>query len=252
MTIAMLPLSLMFFLTALLYASVGFGGGSTYLALLYLSGLDFRIIPILALLCNIIVVSANMVNHVRTQSIESRIVIPFLMSSIPCAFIGGLVPIGKSHFLWILGLSLLAAALRLFLTKSLSSDNIIPKWSHVFRIGLPVGSILGFVSGITGLGGGIFLAPILYLLKWGHPRQIAASASLFILLNSISGITGHILKSGTFPDAKLILPLGGVVLAGAFIGSNLGHFRWQRFTLQRVTALLILFVSLRILWDKFH
>lgn len=241
----------LFSCTAFIYATVGFGGGSTYLALLYLAGIDYVGLPIIALICNIIVVIGNSINHTRHRSFEMKLITPFLLASIPFSFLGGLLPVNQNLFLWILGVSLLVAALRLLLTDTIMSDTILPDWRTACIVGIPTGAALGLLSGITGLGGGIFLAPILYLLRWGQPRQIAASASLFILFNSVSGLIGQILKSQTIPPVHFIVPLAIAVAIGGIFGTQMGYIRIKKPMLQRITAVLILFVSLKILWEQF-
>ena len=159
----MIILSILFFVTAILYSSVGFGGGSTYLALLLIWGIPYYIFPIIALSCNIIVVSGNCFNYIRTGNLNLKLLIPYLIGSIPMAFLGGSLSIEKELFELILFLVLTFAGI-LLLFKFRSYDDkeenyrIIPIYFSIL-----VGGILGFVSGVVGIGGGIFLSPILFL-----------------------------------------------------------------------------------------
>jgi uncharacterized membrane protein YfcA len=190
----MIILSILFFITAILYSSVGFGGGSTYLALLLIWDIPYYIFPVIALTCNIIVVSGNSFNYMRAGNYNIRLILPFLFGSIPAAFIGGSLEINKEIFEILLFLVLSIAGLLLLLNNKSYEDNEykIRKLNLVFSF--LIGLILGLVSGIVGIGGGIFLSPILFLLKAEKPKIIVTTASLFILINSISGILGQFTK----------------------------------------------------------
>ncbi len=238
----------LFFVTAVVYASVGFGGGSTYLALLVLSGIPYGAIPKLALICNLIVVTGGLYHYLRQSLLPYRRVLPFILTSVPLAYLGGSIPLDKRLFLTLLAISLAIAGLRLLLTGySVQSRN--PRSDRtIWGLGLSVGALLGFVSGLVGIGGGIFLSPLLYFLRWGSAREIAAMSSMFIFVNSLSGLVGQFSKSGLPLDLSWILPLVLAVFVGGQIGSRLsaGHLRAMQ--LQRITAVLILFVSARIFW----
>ena len=195
----MIILSILFLITAILYSSVGFGGGSTYLALLLIWEIPYYIFPILALICNIIVVSGNSINYIASGNLNLKILVPYLVGSVPFAFIGGTINLDKEIFEIILFIVLSLAGVLLLLSSNSYKKNfklrIIPKYISIF-----IGSTLGLLSGIVGIGGGIFLSPILYLLKVGYPRQIATTASLFILINSISGVFGQLTKQNVMND----------------------------------------------------
>lgn len=238
----------LFMATAVAYSSVGFGGGSTYLALLAISGVSMTVMPSTALVCNIAVTAMGCWKFGRAGHFRAKTVLPFLTSSVPAAYWGGLVPIGKEAFFLLLGLSLLAASLRLFLPDEPVRGVRDVTWRRALLVGLPIGASLGFVSGITGIGGGIFLAPVLYFLGWEKARVIAASASLFILANSVSGLAGQLVKNSFAFDAGLAIPLATAALCGSFIGADLGSLRLSSMWLRRVTAILVLFVSMNVLW----
>lgn len=239
----------LFFVTAALYASAGFGGGSTYLALLVLFGVSYQDVPSMALICNIIVVSGGLWFHHRAGTLSLKLVIPFLLSSVPMAFLGGQIPVGKTLFLILLGITLLVASLQLLITEK-KFEACGPKtWREALKVGMPVGAVLGFVSGITGIGGGIFLAPGLYFLRWGNARQVAAAASLFIFVNSFAGLSGQLIKNSFRVSWTLILPLALAVFFGGQIGSRLCTRQLNKIVLQRLTGALVFLVSLRIFWQ---
>ena len=242
----MFILSILFFVTAILYSSVGFGGGSTYLALLLIWDVPYYIFPVIALFCNVIVVSGNSINYVRAGNLNRRLIIPYLIGSIPFAFLGGSINIDKYIFEILLFFVLSVAGILLLInSNSFKSENIKIKEINNF-ISILIGSILGFVSGIVGIGGGIFLSPILFLMKAGYPKQIATTASLFILINSISGILGQLTKENVINEILNYWPLFIVVL----LGGQLGNFLNLRFLSNKIlavmTSLLVIFVAIRL------
>lgn len=242
----------LFFLTALVYSSAGFAGGSTYLALLVLAGMPIALLPSIALSCNIVVALTGFVLYAKERRINLKMVLPFLMGSIPMAYVGGKTPIGREEFLLLLGLSLFAASLRLVLPMVGVEEGRRPlAWGRSLKIGVPLGAVLGFVSGLTGIGGGIFLAPVLYFLGWGGARRIAAAANVFILVNSISGLTGQFAKNSFRWDVTAMLPLILAVFVGGLAGTRVGLKGIRPIQLKQVTAGLILFVSLNVLWRWF-
>ena len=242
----MIILSILFFVTALIYSSVGFGGGSTYLAILLIWGVPYTIFPVIALVCNIIVVSGNSINFIRSKNINFNLLFPYLIGSIPFAFIGGSITIEKSLFEILLFCVLLVAGIFLLIeSKSFSEEKIkinqIPK-----LISISIGSIIGFMSGIVGIGGGIFLSPLLFLMKAGYARHITSSASLFILINSIFGIAGQLTKDQILDQVIIYWPLFLSVLVGGQIGSVLNIKFLPNKILALLTSFLVIFVAIRI------
>ena len=238
-------LTIFFFITAILYSSVGFGGGSTYLALMLIWGIPFYIFPIIALFCNIIVVSGNSVNFIRSGNLNIKLLIPYLIGSIPFAFIGGSIPIEKEFFEILLFITLIIAGFFLLMeSKSFNQNEIkinnIPKIFSVI-----IGSIIGFISGLIGIGGGIFLSPLLFLIKAGYPKHITSTASLFILINSIFGIAGQLTKNISLSEFLNYWPLFVAVLIGGQIGSNLNIKFLSNRILAVTTSLLVIFVAVR-------
>ena len=241
----MVILSILFFITAILYSSVGFGGGSTYLALLLIWDIPYYIFPVLALLCNIIVVTGNSINYVRAGNHNFKLLIPFLIGSIPMAFLGGTLLMDKEIFEILLFLVLSIAGLLLLINnKSYLDKNIIVKKLNSF-VSIFIGSVLGLISGIVGIGGGIFLSPILFLLKADIPKNIVTTASLFILVNSISGILGQLTKEIVLNEIKFYWPLFLSVLIGGLFGNYLNLKIFSNRFLAVITSLLVIFVAFR-------
>ena len=241
----MIILSILFFITAILYSSVGFGGGSTYLALLLVWDIPYYIFPIIALLCNIIVVSGNSFNYIRSGNHNFKLLIPFLIGSVPLAFVGGTLKIEKDIFEILLFFVLLIAGILLLINnKSYENNNLITKKINI-TISLFIGSVLGLISGIVGIGGGIFLSPILFLLKAEKPKVIVTTASLFILINSISGIFGQLTKDNILIELTNYLPLFICVFVGGLLGNYLNLKIFTSRMLAITTSLLVIFVSIR-------
>ena len=241
----MIILSILFFVTAILYSSVGFGGGSTYLALLLLWGIPYFILPIIALCCNIIVVSGNCFNYIRAGNLNLKLLIPYLIGSVPLAFIGGSIPVEKRFFeILLFSVLTIAGILLLFKFKSYNEDEKSYKKIPII-ISIIIGAILGFISGVVGIGGGIFLSPILFLIKAGKPKHIVTAASLFILINSVSGIIGQLTKNEILNQVASYWFLFLIVLIGGQIGNFLNLKIFSSRTLALITASLVLFVALR-------
>lgn len=233
----------LFALVALFYASIGFGGGSSYLALLVLWNIPYAAIPVIALMCNIVVVAGNSFHYVRAGHLRLQLLWPLAVTSIPLSYVGGRMILSKELFLLILCGTLLVSGVRLLLQHRTYGDDLkaycaMPAW-----LGAGLGGGLGFLAGVTGIGGGIFLSPILYQLRVASPRQIATITSLFILLNSMAGIVGQLQKQG-FSVALAdywLLPL--MALMGGQVGNQL-MLRWIKpHVTALLTALLVLFVA---------
>ena len=240
-------LAILFLVSATLYSSVGFGGGSTYLALLLIWGIPYFIFPIVALSCNIIVVSGNCFNYIRAGNLNLKLLLPYLIGSIPLAYIGGSLPVEKKLFEILLFL-VLATAGTLLLFNFKSYDDKEENYKKIPSIiSVLIGGILGFVSGVVGIGGGIFLSPILFLLRAGRPKHVVTSASLFILINSIFGIIGQLSKNTVLSEIQNYWYLLVAVLIGGQIGNFLNLKIFSTRALALVTAFLVLFVAFRML-----
>lgn len=236
-----------FFLTALLYASVGFGGGSTYAALLALSGMDYRLLPVVALACNIVVVAGNSIRFARAKVMPWRGAVVLTGLAAPAALVGGMTPISQYAFLMLLGVSLLLTGATMLLPVS---EGEAAEPNRLARY-MPLAAVpLGYVAGLVGIGGGIFLAPLLHLTRWARAREIAATASFFILVNSFFGLAGQLLKSG--PDLFGGALYGGLALLLAVaIGGQIGSLLALKYLPQRIirwlTAALVIWVGARLL-----
>ena len=248
----MIILTILFFITAILYSSIGFGGGSTYLALLLIWGIPYYIFPVIALVCNIFVVSGNSYNYIKAGNLNLKLLIPYLIGSVPLAFIGGSLQIDKNLFEIFLFVVLTIAGVLLLVNFKSYDDSKTTYRNIPILISILIGGILGFISGVVGIGGGIFLSPILFLLKAAKPKQIVTAASLFILINSISGIFGHLTKSSLFNEIQNYWFLLLAVLIGGQIGNFLNLKIFPARILALVTAGLVLFVAIRMAFKIFN
>jgi uncharacterized membrane protein YfcA len=251
----MIVLSVAFFITALLYACIGFGGGSTYNALLILGDTDYRIVPLIALVCNIVVVTGGVWHFSRKKHLRIYRILPWILFSVPASFLGGLLPISEIYFIGILGAALLLSGIRLLWPEKIRQTPYARPYNELKYIPPILGSGLGLLAGLTGIGGGIFLAPILHFLNWGNAKQIAAACAIFILFNSLAGIAGQTFKLNDSDLLGLALPylvLVPAVLVGGQIGSWLGASQIKAVVIKKMTALLILYVSARLLFRFFN
>ncbi len=246
MSIALL--ALLFLLTALLYSSVGFGGGSTYIALLVLGGMALEEVPVIALACNIAVVTTSTLRFAREGLVEWRQIVPLVALSVPFAWLGGFLPVPAWLFVGLLAVALLAASLLMILQRDRAGNRV----SHPAKrpgIDMVSGAALGLLAGVTGIGGGIYLSPLLHLRRWAEARRIAATCAVFILVNSAAGIAGHASRLGLAETGEILSRnalLFPAVIVGGLAGSTLGA-RWisQRH-LRLLTALLVLYVAVRL------
>ena len=241
----MIILSILFFVTAILYASVGFGGGSTYLALMLIWDIPFYIFPVIALICNIFVVSGNSFNYIKAGNLNLKLLIPYLIGSIPLAFFGGSLEIDKNLFEIFLFIVLTLAGTLLLINFKSYDDNESTYRNIPIFISILIGVILGFISGVVGVGGGIFLSPILFLIKAAKPKHIVTAASLFILINSISGVIGQLTKNVVLSDISNYWYLFLIVIIGGHIGNFVSLKVFPTRLLALVTSGLVLFVAIR-------
>lgn len=246
-----LILTALFLLVAAAYSSVGFGGGSTYNALLILSGVDYRLVPSIALTCNILVVIGGVFHYSRAGHLSVGKLAPFAVLSIPMAWLGGRIPVSEQLFIGLLGFSLLVAAAQMLLKagEAFQSDRytVYGYWLTA----APIGGVIGLLAGITGIGGGIFLAPIIYFLHLAPARTVAGITSGFILVNSIAGLSGQLMKAGDYSPLEgwvQAWPLFIAVVIGGQIGSHLGAYHLPENWIRRLTAVLMLYVAIRLIW----
>lgn len=247
-------LALLFLVTAVLYASVGFGGGSTYNALLVLADTDYRILPSVALACNLIVVTGGVWQYRRSGDLSLMFALPFVALSIPMAWLGGSMPIQQDTFVMLLGLSLLAVALGMWFQPGPSKATLPGSPLVNWFVGLPLGAGVGLLAGMVGIGGGIFLAPLLHLLRLAEPKRIAATSSFFIMANSLAGLVGQTMKQGTTAHLHRLTDfvwLGVAVFVGGQIGSRLSTQALSARVVKRLTAALVVYVAARLLYLSF-
>ncbi len=239
----------LFFLIALLYSSVGHGGASGYLAALVLAGYARPSIAPMVLTLNIMVTMLGWFHFKRAGHFSLRLLLPFVLTSVPAAFLGGLILLPTRIFSLLLALGLFCAAIRMLMALRPMHRFHSPSFALLFRIGPIIGALLGFLAGLTGIGGGIFLSPLLLLIGWAENKQTAATSAAFIVTNSISGLSAHLIRGGG--DWSLFLPLGLAVLIGGGIGSWSGAFRLPPLVLQRILGVVLLLASGKLAHDTF-
>lgn len=237
-------LVLFFFGIAFIYASVGFGGGSSYLAVLSFYAFPFQEMRVIALLCNIIVVLDGSIIYLRNRQVDMKKILPLVLVSIPAAYLGATVRISQQTFFIVLGISLLAAAILLWMKTPQKEQEAAPAQPLKDSA---IGGAIGLLSGMVGIGGGIFLSPVLHLMRWDTARKIAATASVFILFNSIAGIAGQFTNMTTTIDMGRVWILGAAVFTGGMLGSNMGAVKFDQQTIRRVTAILVFVAGANVL-----
>lgn len=247
----MLLMGVGFFFTALLYATAGFGGGSTYISLMTLSHVNFHLLPLIALSCNLLVVTGSSYLHIKNGYLDLKLSAALVVFSIPATWLGSQITLNKNQFLLILGSSLLVSSIILLTEKKTAlSERPVFKYNHLL-LGPILGVPLGFLSGITGIGGGIFLAPVLHHLKVMPPKVIAAISSFFIIVNSITGLIGQVTKLPhqllTWSSLSPFFLLPFAVLVGGQIGGRLGVIFLSPLSVKRCMAVLILLIACQIL-----
>lgn len=242
-------LCILFFVIALLYASAGFGGGSSYLALMALANVDFHLMKSTALLCNIVVVAGGVYHFYRAGHLPMKKAWQISLASIPMAFMGGYLPLKQKTFFLLLGIALTVAALlmcyRLFAEKNYVPDE--DKKGNL-KYGI-IGAFIGFLSGMTGIGGGIYLSPILRLGRYDTAKNIAGLCSFFILVNSISGLLGQAAKNQLMLDWHFAGPLLLSVIVGGQIGARLSAAVLKPRIVEGATALLILYAGVHMFFQ---
>jgi uncharacterized membrane protein YfcA len=242
--LTLLVLVPLFFAISFVYSSVGFGGGSSYTAILILAGISIFSVPPISLLLNIIVSCMAFLSYIKAQYFSPKLSLPFL-SSIPFAFYTGQMILPQKTLTIIFIITLFAASAALLTSKRATknqqesemkrSTNL--NYTKMAIIGIPIGALLGSVAGLIGIGGGIWLSPLLILTGLANPKQSAATASLFILTNSISGFAAQSISKPL--DLYFLFPLACVVLAGGIIGSRLGAFRFDHDKIRMIIGAIV-------------
>ncbi|MBI3359058.1 MAG: sulfite exporter TauE/SafE family protein [Nitrospirae bacterium] len=235
-------LTILIFFVALLYSSVGHAGASGYLAAMALVGIVPEVMKPTALVLNILVAGIATVQFYRAGCFSWSLFWPFTLTSIPFAFLGGYITLPGTIYKQLLGLVLLFAAYRLFSNTAITQS---PQKTIPPHIALACGAGIGLLSGLIGVGGGIFLSPLLLLMGWAQIKEQSGVAAAFILVNSVAGILGHFLALKRFP---IVLPYWIIASSvGGIIGSRLGSRRLGNPTLRRILAVVLVVAVLKLL-----
>jgi len=218
---------------AVLYSSVGHGGASAYLAVMALFGVPTAVMKPAALVMNLGVAGLGTARFASASLVPWRLLVPICAGSVPAAYLGGLVTLPTQSHRLLLGGVLLFAAVRLAIRQTELTLRPAPSALALVVIGV----FFGFLSGVTGVGGGIFLSPLLILARWEEPRRTAGASAVFILVNSAAGLAGHLAAGGAVPPVAL--PLTAVALVGGLVGSWLGARRLVPIAIRRVLAAVL-------------
>jgi len=230
-------LPLLFFFVALIYSSIGLGGGSSYIALMTIVGISYQTIPATSLILNLVVTFIGMISFWYSGHGRFDLVVPLLIISIPMAYFGGLLTFPENIFQIILLSTLIIVAIRIYIFQHLRIRFKVSGTKKFIFI-IIIGSVLGFTAGSVGIGGGIYLVPLIIMFGLGSEKEAAATGATFIWFNSLAGVIAR-LQSGTI-DTDFILPLTGAVMVGGFTGSYLGAFRYNAKTIQNVMGFVVI------------
>ena len=218
---------------AVLYSSVGHGGASAYLAVMALFGVPAPVMKPTALVMNLGVAGLGTFRFAAASLVPWRLLLPICAGSVPAAYLGGLVKLPTQSHRILLGVVLLFAAVRLAMRQR--EHELRPRPPALLLV--VIGIFFGFLAGVTGVGGGIFLSPLLILARWQEPRRTAGASAVFILVNSVAGLAGHLSAGGSVP--AVALPLTAVALVGGLVGSWLGARRLVPIAIRRVLAAVL-------------
>lgn len=227
-------LAVSIFLVAMMYASVGHGGASGYLAIMALFSLHPEALKPTALLLNIVVAGVGTYLYCTAGQFSWRVFWPFAMTSIPMSFLGGTFSLPPEFYRPVLGVVLFYAAWRLFVRRKNDEYEAEPPG---LPLAMAVGGVLGFASGLIGVGGGIFLSPLMILLRWARVREVSGIAAMFILVNSVSGLTGHLSSMQYVPGYAPVL--AGMALVGGTIGALCGSRHLPVATILKAMSLMM-------------
>lgn len=231
-----------FFVIALVYASVGHGGASGYLAALSFVALRPDEMATTALTLNLFVAGMALVSFVRAGHFVGRLTWPFVVASVPAAFLGGLIPVPVRIYALLLAAALCVAAFRLTVGLRVEAEALPRRPS--LAAALPVGGGIGWLSGAVGVGGGIFLSPLLLVFRWATPKQVAATSAAFILINSAAGLIGRATRAGLAHGT--LWPLLLSALLGGLVGAHLGANHFSGRMLKRVLAVVLLIAAAKL------
>lgn len=231
------------FLLAVLYSSVGHGGASGYLALMAIFSFSPEFMRPSALVLNIFVSSIALFSFYRNKHFRIKLLLPFIITSVPFAFLGGAITVNPKTYKVILGVFLIVAIARMIYRPKNQDDEIKSMNKNLAYI---IGIFLGFFSGLIGIGGGIILSPIIVLLKWGNIKETAAVSAAFILVNSVSGLTGQVSQGIQLaPEIGYML---AVAVLGGIIGSYMGSYKITNKVLRYALSVVLTFASFKLLF----
>ena len=243
----LLPLiAAVFAVIAFLYGSVGLGGGSAYIAVMAVVGVDHNTAPVIALVLNLVVAGGGLLHYGRGGHLRTRVIAPLVLASFPAAFFAAQIPIGRIAFQLLLGIALMVAGLRMIASGWVARQVVEQPLEAKVWLLLVLGAGLGALAGITGIGGGIYLAPVLILGRLATPKQTAGVCAAFIVLNSVAGLAGRVTTGITMPW-ELLIPLGLTVLVFGQLGSLTGARRLRPVTIQATFGGILVLVAMRIL-----
>ena len=243
-----ISLTVLIFVAALLYSSVGHAGGSGYLAAMALFGLAPLEMKPAALALNILVATISTTKYVRAGCFSWKIFWPFALASVPFAYIGGYINLPGIYYKPIVGAVLIYSAWR-FIEEANTSDYVIKKPKSIGVVASGAG--LGFMSGLTGIGGGIFLSPLLIFLRWAEVKQVSGVAAAFILVNSIAGLLGFL--STKTPQLPSAIPIWAIAAAiGGFIGAEYGSNRFGNPTIKKLLAVVLLVSGVKMIATAYY
>ena len=226
---------------AVVYSSVGHGGASAYLAVMALFGVPAAVMKPAALVMNLGVAGLGTLRFAAAALVPWRLLVPICAGSIPAAYVGGLVTLPTQSHRLLIGAVLLFAAVRLAIRQREHALRPRPAALSLAAIGV----FFGFLAGVTGVGGGIFLSPLLILARWEEPRRTAGASAVFILVNSAAGLAGHLAGGGSVPSVAL--PLTAVAIVGGLVGSWLGARRLVPIAIRRVLAAVLVVAGAKLL-----
>ncbi|MDP9042169.1 MAG: sulfite exporter TauE/SafE family protein [Bacteroidota bacterium] len=244
MATSLLLFYILLFIIAFLYASVGHGGASGYLALMALFEFSPAVMKPTALLLNLFVSLVSFIQYYRGKYFLWRIFLPLVTLSIPMAFLGGVMAIRDPVYKTMLGLFLIIPITRFLFFKNTDPKDMRPANPY---LSLLIGAVIGFLSGMIGIGGGIILSPILLLLKWTDQKQTAAISALFIFVNSVAGLAGQFTKGIHFNTE--MLGYAGVAFAGGLCGAYMGSVKFPQTVLKNMLAFVLMIAAWKLLWQ---
>ncbi len=233
------------FVVAFLYASVGHGGASGYLALMAIYGIAPAEMKPTALMLNLFVSMTAFIQFFRGRYFNGKLFLPLALASVPMAFIGGMINIDARLYKTILGVLLLVAVARFFFTRNAKPEEMRP---YKVPVAIVIGGVIGLLSGMIGIGGGIILSPILLLLKWTDQKQTAAISALFIFVNSVSGLFGQLTQGIVFTSQMIMMVM--VAFAGGLLGAYFGALKFKQGILKNVLAMVLLLAAYKLLFTK--